>query len=67
MRPVTRGTRIVAVGWIESLVRDPGQRELLFDLQNTRNSLRAKLPEGAPELLMIDKSIANLMRMWSEI
>jgi PKHD-type hydroxylase len=67
VRPVTSGTRIVAVGWIESLVRDASQRELLFDLQNTRNSLRAKLPEGAPELLMIDKSIANLMRMWAEV
>jgi PKHD-type hydroxylase len=67
VRPVTSGTRIVAVGWIESLVRDASQRELLLDLQNSRNSLRAKLPEGAPELLMIDKSIANLMRMWAEV
>ncbi|MEO1221444.1 MAG: Fe2+-dependent dioxygenase [Pseudomonadota bacterium] len=65
VRPVTSGTRIVAVGWIESHIRDVSQRELLFDLQNTRNSLRAKLPADAPELLMIDKSIANLMRMWS--
>ncbi|MEM1052243.1 MAG: Fe2+-dependent dioxygenase [Pseudomonadota bacterium] len=65
--PVTSGTRIVAVGWIESLVRDVAQRELLFDMQNTRNSLRAKLPADAPELLMLDKSIANLMRMWAEV
>lgn len=64
--PVTSGTRIVAVGWIESLIRCEVQRELLFDMQNTRNSLSAKLPADAPELLMIDKSIANLMRMWSE-
>ena len=67
VRPVTSGTRIVAVGWIESLVRDAAQRELLFDLQNTCNALRTKLPEDAPELLMIDKSIANLMRMWAEV
>ena len=67
VRPVTRGTRLVAVGWIESLIRDASQRELLFDLQNTRNALRAKLPVEAPELLMIDKTIANLMRMWAEL
>lgn len=65
VKPVTHGVRIVAVGWIESHIRDVGRRELLFDLQNTRTSLAAKLPADAPELLMIDKSIANLMRMWS--
>jgi PKHD-type hydroxylase len=65
VKPVTRGTRIVAVGWIESHIRDVSQRELLFDMQNTRSSLSAKLPADAPELLMLDKSIANLMRMWS--
>ena len=63
--PVTSGTRIVAVGWIESHIRDDAQRELLFDMQNTRQSLAAKLEADAPELLMIDKSIANLMRMWA--
>ncbi|KEO90246.1 hydroxylase [Erythrobacter longus] len=65
VKPVTSGTRIVAVGWIESQIRDAAQRELLFDLQNTRSSLAEKLPVDAPELLMIDKSIANLMRMWA--
>jgi PKHD-type hydroxylase len=61
---VTKGTRIVAVGWMESLIRDLAQRELLFDMQNLRNSLRQKLPPETPELLMLDKSISNLIRMW---
>lgn len=65
VKPVTAGTRIVAVGWIESHIRDVTQRELLFDMQNLRGSLRQKLPADAPELLMLDKSIANLMRMWA--
>jgi PKHD-type hydroxylase len=64
VRPVTKGTRIVAVGWMESLIRDLAQRELLFDMQNLRNSLRQKLPPETPELLMLDKSISNLIRMW---
>ena len=67
VKPVTKGVRLVAVGWIESMIRDAAQRELLFDMQNTRNSLRAKLPADAPELLMLDKTIANLMRMWAEV
>ena len=64
VRPVTSGERIVCVGWIESLISDPTQRELLFDLENLRASLRAKLEPQAPELLMLDKSISNLLRMW---
>ena len=65
VQPVTSGTRIVAVGWIESQIRDVARRELLFDMHNTRTSLGAKLSADAPELLMIDKTIANLMRMWA--
>ena len=64
VRPVTSGSRIVCVGWIESLIADPTQRELLFDMENLRASLRQKLDPNSLELLMLDKSIANLMRMW---
>lgn len=64
VKPVTSGTRIVAVGWIESHIRHVEQRELLFDLQNTRNTLSQKLPADAAELLMLDKTMSNLMRMW---
>jgi len=65
VRPVTRGTRIVCVGWIESLVPDAAQRELLFDLENLRASLRRQLPSQSAELLTLDKTIANLLRMWA--
>jgi PKHD-type hydroxylase len=67
VRPVTSGTRIACVGWIESMIRDPAQREMLFELENLRMSLRQKLPDGTAELLTLDKSIANLLRMWSEV
>lgn len=66
VRPVTSGRRVVAVGWIESLIRDPAQREMLFDLENLRVSLRASLSRGSAELLTLDKTIANLLRMWAE-
>ncbi|MEE4154547.1 MAG: Fe2+-dependent dioxygenase [Erythrobacter sp.] len=65
VRPVTSGERVVAVGWIESLVADPAARELLFDMENLRTSLRGKLDLQSPELLTLDKTIANLARMWS--
>jgi PKHD-type hydroxylase len=65
VRPVTRGTRIVCVGWIESMIADGAQREMLFDLENLRTSLRCQLPSQSAELLTLDKTIANLLRMWA--
>jgi len=64
VRPVTAGTRTACVGWIESWIADTGQREMLFDLENLRVSLRAQMPRQSAELLTLDKTIANLMRMW---
>ncbi|MEP3050898.1 MAG: Fe2+-dependent dioxygenase [Erythrobacter sp.] len=63
--PVTAGTRIVCVGWIESLIGDAAQRELLFDLENLRVNMRARGDTDPAELLALDKSIANLIRMWA--
>jgi len=64
VRPVTSGCRIACVGWIESWIADQGQREMLFDLENLRVSLRTQMPRQSAELLTLDKTIANLMRMW---
>lgn len=66
VRPVTRGARIVCVGWIESMVKDGAAREILFDLENLRASLRAGLPAQSAELLTLDKTIANLLRRWAQ-
>ena len=65
VRPVTSGTRIVCVGWIESLIRDPAQREMLFDLENLRATLRQTLASSSAELLTLDRTISNLLRMWA--
>lgn len=64
--PVTRGARLAAVGWIESFVADAAKREILFDLSVTR----ARLGESGAareDLLRLDKSISNLLRMWARL
>jgi PKHD-type hydroxylase len=64
--PVTRGSRLVAAGWVQSLVRDPAQREILYDLDIAAQSLFER--EGpTAEFMALTKSSANLMRMWSEV
>ncbi|NJM66429.1 MAG: Fe2+-dependent dioxygenase [Acaryochloris sp. RU_4_1] len=62
---VTAGTRLVAVGWIQSLIRDPYKREILFDLDTARRSLFAQSGK-TPEFDLISKSYANLLRQWAD-
>jgi PKHD-type hydroxylase len=63
---VTRGQRVVALTWIQSQVRDPARREILFDLAMTRDRLHEQ--ESGSELHQrIDRSYANLLRMWAEV
>ena len=63
---VASGERLVAVSWIQSMVRDPQQRELLFQLYQSRETLRKDLPD-AEVTSRIDQAYVNLVRMWSEI
>ncbi len=62
---VASGIRFAAVGWIQSLVADAAQRETLFDLSVTRTRL-AEAGLAREELLRLDKSISNLLRMWAQ-
>lgn len=63
--PVTRGERLVAVGWVRSLIRSTEQRELLFDLDTARRALFAREGKTA-EFDLLSKSLSNLLRMWAE-
>lgn len=63
--PVTQGERLVAVGWVQSLVRDAAQRELLYELDQARMALLDTGPQ-AETTALVNRSYANLMRMWAE-
>ncbi|MGL5131754.1 MAG: Fe2+-dependent dioxygenase [Planktothrix sp.] len=63
---VTQGTRWAAVTWIQSLIRDPSQREILFDLDTARRSIFQQYGKTI-EFDLIAKSHANLLRKWADI
>lgn len=63
---VTRGERQVALTWIQSLVRDPAQRELLFELDQAREHL-LRSAAGESHSQRVDRSYTNLLRMWADI
>jgi PKHD-type hydroxylase len=63
---VTRGERNVALLWVQSHVRDPAQREMLFDLDTVRRRLfEAAQGQKTPEFDLLSKTHANLLRAWS--
>jgi PKHD-type hydroxylase len=63
---VTQGVRLAAVTWVQSLVRDLGDREILFDLDTARQTLFEKHGK-TPEFDLLSKSHANLLRKWADI
>ena len=63
---VTRGKRLVAVTWVQSLVRDPQRRELLYQLNQVRERLLQEQP-AAEDTARINSVYVNLVRMWGEV
>lgn len=62
---VTRGSRIAMVGWIESLLREPQQREMSFDLYT---AMRHEFEQhGKSEQFdRLSKTYNNLLRRWAK-
>ena len=65
--PVTAGARISSFFWIQSMVRDDGQRSLLFDLDMAINRLRGDLPAYHPSPVGLTAVYHNLLRKWTEL
>jgi len=63
--PVSRGSRLVAAGWVRSFIRDPAHRELLFDLDTARRRLFDRDGKSA-EADLLAKCTANLLREWCD-
>jgi PKHD-type hydroxylase len=64
--PVTRGSRLASFFWIQSMVRDDGQRSLLFDLDMAINRLRGDLAAGHPSPVQLTAVYHNLLRRWAD-
>jgi len=64
--PVTRGQRLAAVTWVQSMVPGAEKRALLYRLAQARAELMQTRPdERATEL--VDQAYLNLVRMWSRV
>ncbi|MGJ7582184.1 Fe2+-dependent dioxygenase [Variovorax sp. RHLX14] len=63
--PITRGVRVACFFWVQSLVRDAGDRALLFDMDNAIQRLNQS---GADETARrtLTGTYHNLLRKWSD-
>lgn len=65
--PVTHGTRLCALLWIQSMVRDNHQRLLLFDLDQSIQALTRKQGGEDTEVQRLTGVYHNLVRLWAEV
>jgi PKHD-type hydroxylase len=64
--PVTRGVRLASFFWIQSMVRDDGQRTILFDLDTAIQRLNAD-HAGHPSAVQMTGVYHNLLRQWAVV
>jgi PKHD-type hydroxylase len=66
VRPVTRGARLASFFWIQSMVRDDGERTILFDLDVAIQRLMADVPEHT-SVVELTSLYHNLLRRWADV
>ena len=66
VRPVTRGARVCSFFWLQSMVRDDGDRTLLFDLDSAIRSLNQS-HASHPVAVQLTGVYHNLLRKWAEL
>lgn len=64
--PVTRGERLAAFLFLQSLVRSAERRRLLFDMDMALIDLRQRLGEQDSAVLQLTGTYHNLLRQWAQ-
>lgn len=64
--PVTRGARVSSFFWIQSMVRDDGQRTLLFQMDQAIQQLVAELGNADAKVISLTGIYHNLLRRWAD-
>lgn len=62
---VSSGVRVAAVVWVQSMIRDPAHRKILFEMNKACEIIAKKHPGSEEEGLLL-KVYGNLIRMWLE-
>lgn len=63
---VTMGERLVAVAWVQSMIRDPQRRATLYDLYIVKETLQGISPD-AKATACANRAYISLCRQWAEL
>lgn len=66
VEPVTRGVRLAAVLWVQSMIRDDSARSTLLTLDQAVQSLGQDLGLDDPRVVALTSVYHNLIREWAE-
>jgi PKHD-type hydroxylase len=66
VRPVTRGVRVASFFWLQSMIRDPAARTMIFDLDTAIQALSQQHGRDDPEMVRLTGLYHNLIRYWAE-
>lgn len=64
--PVTRGVRVASFFWMQSMIRDDGNRRILFDLDQAVQRLTAQLGGTDRSVIELTGVYHNLLRSWAD-
>ena len=65
MAPVTRGSRVASFFWLQSIVKDDAERQMLFDLDRSIIEMSKENAESVA-VLRLTALYHNLVRKWGE-
>lgn len=66
VEPVTRGTRLASFLWVQSMVRDDGERRILFDLDRAIQRVAGEKGQGDRAVVELTGVYHNLLRRWAD-
>lgn len=66
VQPVTRGSRLASFFWVQSMIRDDGQRTLLLEMDAAIRTLAATIGDKDQSIVSLTGTYHNLLRRWAD-
>lgn len=66
VRPVRRGERLACYLFMQSAVKDAGERRHLYEMDQALRALRGRVGEDDADVIRLTGSYNNLLRRWSD-
>jgi len=67
VEPITRGSRVAAFFWVQSMVKAGEHREMLYDLDQSIQALSMTAAPNDPAIIRLSALYHNLLREWGEV